>query len=387
VRQHLALAPSHPPDSRLRPVARPPTPVEALVADACFPAALAGIRLLGDAGVVVVALDRSRLAGGCWSRAAGGRGRVPDPAVDPAGFGGRVGELSREHGDPPVFAATEATIDALLDRGLGRAFAAGAVLGRLRAKAGLEGLLRGSGLRAPRTLALTTAAGLGELELDGEVVIKAANPAGTLRGIQLAADRAGLRALGGRLPGEMQLIVQERVAGPQLSLAVVLTRDGELLGAFQHAVERTWPLAGGTTSLARSEPADPALVEAVAGILRRAGFWGLAQLDLVGGGGVDRPVVLDVNTRFYGSMALAGACGVNLPAAWHAAAVERPRAEPASYRCGLRFWWAEGDIRTLHRLCRPRGDHVGPLRQRGDQVAGALVQASSLVAEARARLR
>jgi predicted ATP-grasp superfamily ATP-dependent carboligase len=165
----------------------------------------------------------------------------------------------------------------------------------------------------------------------------------------------------------------------------VLARDGRLLAAFQHAVERTWPAAGGVTSLARSQAADPAVVDAVAGMLRRAGFWGLAQVDLVAGG--DRPVVLDVNTRFYGSMALAVACGVNLPAAWHAAAGDRPWPEQSSYRCGLGFWWAEADVRTLRALRRPPGDHVGPLWQAGDLAAGGMIQATGVLAELRARLR
>jgi predicted ATP-grasp superfamily ATP-dependent carboligase len=342
---------------------------------------------LGAAGVRPVALDRSRLAGGCWSRATAGRARVPDVEVDGAGFGRRVAELCAACGDPPVYAATESTIDALLAAGAGRAFAPGAALAALRAKAGLGELASGTGLRAPRLVARTTTAGLGDLELAAgeEVVVKAAEAAGGLRGIRLAGDAAGLRALAGSLEAGLDLIVQERVAGPQLSLAVVLGRDGGLLAAFQHAVERTWPLDGGVTSLARSEPADPLLVDAVAALLRRAGFWGLAQVDIVAGS--DGPVVLDVNTRYYGSMALAVACGVNLPAAWHAAAVERPSAEPSSYRYGLGFWWAEADVRTLHRLRRPPGGHVGPLWQAGDLRAGGLIGAARVLAELRARLR
>jgi hypothetical protein len=362
--------------------------VEALVTDARFPAALAGIRGLGAAGVGLVAIDSSRLAGGRWSRAAVGRALAPDPGIDPQAFSARVGELARRHGDPPIFAATETAIDALLAAGLGRAFSPAAVLGSLRAKAGLDGLVRGSGLRAPRLLAQTTAAGLADLagpDVDDEVVIKGVDPAGALRGIRLAADAAALLGLSRVLPAGLEVIVQERVAGPQLSLAVVLARDGGLVACFQHAVERTWPTAGGTTTLARSEAPDPALVDAVAGVLRRAGFWGLAQLDLVAGR--DGPVVLDINTRFYGSMALATACGINLPAAWHAAACDRPRPQPGAYRAGLRFWWAEGDIRTLHRFRRPRVDHVGPLWADGDLRAGALIGVVGLAAEARARRR
>lgn len=358
--------------------------MEALVTDARFPAALAGVRALGAAGVGLVAIGSSRLAGGRWSSGAAGRGLAPDPGVDPQGFADRVGELSRRHGDPPIFAATEPAIDALLAAGLGRAFAPAAVLASLRAKAGLDGLVSGTRLRAPRLLARTTAAGLADLEIDDEVVVKGVDPAGPLRGIRLAGDRAALRHLSVLLPAGIEVIVQERVAGPQLSLAVVLARNGGRLACFQHAVQRTWPIAGGTTTLACSEAPDPELVDAVAGMLARAGFWGLAQLDLVAGR--DGPVVLDVNTRFYGSMALATACGINLPAAWHAAACDRPHPQPAAYRAGLGFWWAEGDIRTLHRVRRPRADHVGPLWAAGDLPAGALTQISALATEARARL-
>lgn len=310
---------------------------------------------------------------------------MPDPAVEPRSFGERIAEISRRHGDPPVFASTETSIDALLEAGLGRAFATAAVLEPLRSKASLDVFARDSGLRTPRLLARTSAAGLADLEFDEPVVIKGDGPAGPLRGMQLAGDRVALRALSGRLPGELAVIVQEHVPGPQLSVAIVVAKDGELLARFQHAVERTWPIHGGATSRAVSQAPDAALVNALAGGLQTAGFWGLAQIDLVANR--DGPVVLDVNPRFYGSMALATACGVNLPAAWHSAATGSPRPESPSYRYGVRFWWAEADIRALHRIRRPRGEHVGPLWQRGDLVAGALIQSAALAAEARARLR
>ena len=47
------------------------------------------------------------------------------------------------------------------------------------------------------------------------------------------------------------------------------------------------------------------------------GFGGLAQLQFVQAPG-GAPALIDVNPRFYGSLPLALACGVNLPDAWHA---------------------------------------------------------------------
>jgi predicted ATP-grasp superfamily ATP-dependent carboligase len=99
---------------------------------------------------------------------------------------------------------------------------------------------------------------------------------------------------------------------------------------------------------------DERLVEAARSMLADAGYWGLAQLDLVETG--HGTLLLDVNPRFYFCMPLALRCGVNLPAAWHAVVDGRDAGPPSAYAAGLRYRWLEGDLYAA------RHGHLGRLR-------------------------
>jgi hypothetical protein len=63
---------------------------------------------------------------------------------------------------------------------------------------------------------------------------------------------------------------------------------------------------------------------------------------LVAADGVPR--LIDLNGRFYGSLALAVRAGANLPAVWAALATGRD-VEPVTARSGVRYSWWEGDLR------------------------------------------
>lgn len=160
----------------------------------------------------------------------------------------------------------------------------------------------------------------------------------------------------GRLPASEPLLVQEWARGRLVSVELVLARDGSVAGRFQQLTERTSPTAAGSISIARSVPPDEDLIERAARLLTEAGYWGLAQLDLVeAGGGL---MLVDVNPRFYSCLPLALACGANLPLAWHSVALDRPTPPLADYRTGITFRWLEGELvaaargeprRLLHR--------------------------------------
>jgi predicted ATP-grasp superfamily ATP-dependent carboligase len=54
--------------------------------------------------------------------------------------------------------------------------------------------------------------------------------------------------------------------------------------------------------------------------------------------------LIDVNPRFYGSLPLATAAGVNLAAVWHAVTLGEPVAPEEPYRVGVTYRWLEGEI-------------------------------------------
>ena len=111
-------------------------------------------------------------------------------------------------------------------------------------------------------------------------------------------------------------------------------------------------------------------------MLAAVGFSGLAQLDLIERAG--RRFLIDINPRYYTSMPLALACGVNLAAIWHAVVIG-DRIPPCRYPAGVNFRWLEADMRAaIHgaprvlaeRIPRPR---VGAMWAWDDPAPGPLL--------------
>jgi predicted ATP-grasp superfamily ATP-dependent carboligase len=62
----------------------------------------------------------------------------------------------------------------------------------------------------------------------------------------------------------------------------------------------------------------------------------------------DRDYLIDFNPRMYGSLALAVAAGLNLPAIW-VELLQGKRPEVGAYRVGVRYRAEEKDVRALAR--------------------------------------
>jgi predicted ATP-grasp superfamily ATP-dependent carboligase len=126
-----------------------------------------------------------------------------------------------------------------------------------------------------------------------------------------------IRAVGG------QAILQEIVEGQLMALSFLADDESRVVAYVQQVSDHIWPLGAGVSARARTVPVDPSLAEPVAALVRDLGWVGLAQLQFLRpADGVPR--VLDFNGRFYGSLALAVAAGVNLPALWARLATGRP---------------------------------------------------------------
>jgi predicted ATP-grasp superfamily ATP-dependent carboligase len=361
----------------------PSSSMRALVTDVHLRSAVAGMRGLGRGGVQVVALAPERTAAGMWSRYATARAAGPLALVDRAGFVEAVARAAAEHGPLVVYPGQEESIEALLaawsqlppsvilpypERG---------PVAAIRDKRRLPALAEEVGLATVGCLATGTAGELAEAELALPCVIKSAEAVGSVEFTTVLETRAELSAFLASLPARQPLIAQERVPGGASAVSLVLGRDGAVVARFQQEMRRSWPAKAGPSSLAVSVEPDEALVGRIARLLTNIGFWGLAQVQLVGGR--ERPAPVDVNPRFYGSLPLALACGVNLPALWHAVACDEPTPSPQPYRVGVTYRWLEGDVtaslqghprRLFDRCGRPR---VGAMWASDDPLPSGLM--------------
>jgi predicted ATP-grasp superfamily ATP-dependent carboligase len=170
-----------------------------------------------------------------------------------------------------------------------------------------------------------------------------------------AEQRAGeIRAAGG------EPILQERLTGQLVEYVVLLDRDARVVARVQQLAERIWPPEAGISARAHTMAVDRELAERVEALMAELGWSGLAQLQfLLTPDG--RLRLIDLNGRFYGSLALAVAAGVNLPALWAALATGRAVGRGFEARPGVRYQWLEGDLRSvfLARDSHPLRDTLG----------------------------
>jgi predicted ATP-grasp superfamily ATP-dependent carboligase len=139
-------------------------------------------------------------------------------------------------------------------------------------------------------------------------------------------------------------VLQELVDGELLALVVVSDRDGTVVGAAQQRSARVWPRTAGVSVRARSEPVDVELLGCTARMLDDLGWFGLAQLQFIAPDH-GAPRLIDFNGRFFGSLQLSVAAGLDLPRALEALARGRPMPVQQPARTGIRYQWLEGDLR------------------------------------------
>jgi predicted ATP-grasp superfamily ATP-dependent carboligase len=324
--------------------------LDALVTDVQLAPAVAGVRGLGRAGIGVIALGPDRSAAGLWSRYTSDREVGPDAVASPEAYVDLVARVAKERGPLVVYPSREESIDAIVDHlaemppEVAFPFPTDDALRKIREKPGLEALAAEVGLRSPATIVEATAGELLESSIPVPSVIKPAAPVGrvfcTARVIESQEELR--EVLVQRAASDERVLVQEHATGSLISVEIVLDRDGQVAMQFQGLALETWPPKAGSISYAVSVEPDPDLVERAAELLRRAGYWGLAQLDFVDD--ARGKTLIDVNPRFYACLPLALACGVNLPQMWHAVVTGGPRPPLSNYPIGVTYRWLKGDL-------------------------------------------
>lgn len=372
--------------------------MDALVTDVHAASAVAGLRGLGRAGLEVIALGPGRGAPGRWSRYAAAR------AIGRSDVGGgealveTVARLASDNGEPlVVYPGGEQAISALLAApGLPSQVvfpyppSDGDALWALRDKRRLPALAESAGFRVPYTLFEGTARELARASVKAPCVVKPATSGGEPASARIVEALDEVHGLAATLDPEAALIVQERLGGKLVHLALVVGRRGETVARFQQDVVRTWPAAAGAASLAVSVPADDSLAERARRMLADAGYWGLAQLDIIET--ADGPAVIDVNPRFYTSLPLAMACGVNLPGIWHSVATGNAVAPTGPYRPGMTYRWLEADAAAAIRgspgvlLQRTPAPRAGAMWARDDPLPSLLLTLRAFGTRLRRRL-
>lgn len=149
-----------------------------------------------------------------------------------------------------------------------------------------------------------------------------------------------LRAFGGP---EDQPVLQEPVEG-HLAAVIGVMHSGKLLGRVQQVSPRLFPTPAGASARAVTVPVDPDLAARCEELLRCLGWVGLVELQfLVDVAGTHR--LIDLNGRFFGSLALSERARPGLVEAGLRAVSGGPVPELGDGRAGVRYQWLAGDLR------------------------------------------
>jgi len=172
------------------------------------------------------------------------------------------------------------------------------------------------------------------------VVVKATAGSGSVRYVHTPAE---LRAVAGP-----ESLIQEYVGGEARALFALYDR-GTPLVVFQHRRVREFPATGGASTVAESIY-DPELTEVGLRLLDALHWHGVAMVEFkwsVRSG----YTLMEINPKFWGSLDLAIAAGVEFPSLAVRLACGERIARAFTYPVGVRFQWVFDDL--LHVAARP----------------------------------
>lgn len=310
-----------------------------LVTDAEYKLTLGAIRSLGRAGCEVVAIAARPRAEGFYSRYAAERVVGPPPA-DADRFTDFVLETVERRRIDVVLPIGQDSNLALSRRREGIAERAGIavadwdamqIAASKRRTIELAGQI---GVPVPRTF--TDAA-----EIDRfPVVAKKTVGSGEVLYVNGPAE----------LPSGDDWLLQEYVPGEGRGFFALYDR-GKERAVFMHRRRREYPVTGGASTAAESID-DPVLRDLGLRMLDALRWHGVAMVEFKLDQRDGSYRLMEVNPKFWGSLDLAIAAGVDFPYLAVRLAAGRPFDPVLTYRTDVRFRWVFSDL--LHVVARPR---------------------------------
>jgi predicted ATP-grasp superfamily ATP-dependent carboligase len=327
-----------------------------LVTDADERSAVATCRALAAAGYEVTAGSSRRPSPSAWSRAVARRLHLPDPRLDEAAFVDALERELRATRHDVLLCTTDAAALAVSSRrerldGLCRhGLPEDGTLARCLDKASLLEAAAAAALDAPESALCSTAeeAGATAAEFGYPVAVK---PRRSVTGSGAKRDHAGSQVVD--TPAQLAaavarfglpVIVQRTEPSGRIYSVGGVYADGRLLANVVSRYIRTWPPHAGSASFSETVEPSPELLGRIERLLSWFGYEGLFEVELLhlDGGGF---AVIDFNPRVYGSMAIAEAAGVNLPATWCDRLLERD-VPSATQRLGVRYRFDDSELRN-----------------------------------------
>jgi len=336
-----------------------------LVLDALQRSALAVTRSLGKHGVPVVTADETASALAGCSRFSENYFSYPSPRLQPGQFINSLAELARSQNIQVILPMTELTTMLLLQNrdmfgNVSIPFPDIGAVDSLADKCSLMHLAESLDIPIPKTRYADNPSGLLTCIEDSgyPVVLKPgmswlySNREWFRTSVRFADSQSEAERLVASDPAfrARPFLVQEYVEGRGQGVFALYDR-GKGLAFFSHRRLREKPPGGGVSVLSESVPVDPVLLSYARRLLDHAAWHGIAMVEFrVAGDGT--PYLMEINTRFWGSLQLAVDAGVDFPWLLYQMACDTRPDPVADFKPGLRLRWLLGDLDTLYLTLR-----------------------------------
>ena len=147
-------------------------------------------------------------------------------------------------------------------------------------------------------------------------------------------------------------MIQERVAGYGQGVFAIYD-NGKAVALFAHRRLREKPPWGGVSVLSESVQIEPELASHTRTLLGNANWHGVAMVEFkVAPDGT--PYLMEINTRFWGSLQLAIDAGVDFPWLLYQLACNKQPDPVDKYKTGVRLRWVLGDLDNLYLTLRDK---------------------------------
>jgi predicted ATP-grasp superfamily ATP-dependent carboligase len=143
------------------------------------------------------------------------------------------------------------------------------------------------------------------------------------------------------------VLLQEFIDGYGVGVSGLFA-NGNPVALLGHRRVRESDPAGGPSALAETVEIEPELLDATKRLFARIGFSGPAMAEYKVERRTGRPYLMEVNGRFWGTILLGPAAGLDLPYLyWKLLSGEEIRPEETCYRVGVRGRYLVGDTKCL----------------------------------------
>jgi predicted ATP-grasp superfamily ATP-dependent carboligase len=203
----------------------------------------------------------------------------------------------------------------------------------------------GLGLESPRTICPESREALVQAcnALSFPCVLKPRITAGSV-GMQFASNPAELLAAYDELPGLVNLgfdfrrpLIQQKISGEVHEVCALFNR-GQVRAVLTQRRLLMFPAAGGA-GIYNETTDEPELKELAIRLLEALQWHGPAQVEFIRDSASGYPYLLEINGRFWGTLGLAIAAGMDFPALACRMAIDGDVEPQWSYRVGQRFRW------------------------------------------------